>query len=64
MSGVLMAEFPSERERLDADAIEASLSRLYAGIHYRFDMDAGLALGRAAAAKAMAADVGEVAVLP
>jgi membrane-associated phospholipid phosphatase len=64
MSGVLMAEFPSERERLDADAIEASLSRLYAGIHYRFDMDAGLALGRAAAAKAMAADLGEVAVLP
>jgi membrane-associated phospholipid phosphatase len=64
MSGVLMAEFPNERERLDAAAVEASLSRLYAGIHYRFDMDAGLALGRAVAAKAMAADLDEVAVLP
>ncbi len=64
MSGVLMAEFPNERERLDAAAIEASLSRLYAGIHYRFDMVAGLALGRAVAAKAMAADLSKVAVLP
>lgn len=64
MSGVLMAEFPNERERLDAAAVEASLSRLYAGIHYRFDMDAGLALGRAVAAKAMAADLSKVVVLP
>jgi membrane-associated phospholipid phosphatase len=45
-------------------ALEASLSRLYAGIHYRFDMEAGLALGRAVAAKALAADLDEVAVLP
>jgi hypothetical protein len=63
-SGVLRAEFPSERERVDAAALEASLSRLYAGIHYRFDMEAGLALGRAVAAKAMAADLSQVAVLP
>jgi PAP2 superfamily protein len=64
MSGVLMAEFPSERDRLESMAQEASLSRLYAGIHYRFDMEAGLALGRAAAAKARAADLDLVAVLP
>lgn len=63
-SGVLRAEFPSERDRVDAMALEASLSRLYAGIHYRFDMEAGLAIGHAAAAKAMAADLDEVAVLP
>ncbi|HET8635100.1 MAG TPA: vanadium-dependent haloperoxidase [Gemmatimonadales bacterium] len=63
-SGVLRAEFPNERERVDAMALEASLSRLYAGIHYRFDMEAGLALGRAVAAKAMAADLSKVAVLP
>jgi membrane-associated phospholipid phosphatase len=64
MSGVLMAEFPNERERLEAMAQEASISRLYGGIHYRFDMEAGLALGRAAAAKALAADLDEVGALP
>jgi hypothetical protein len=57
-----MAFFPKERQRLEAMAQEASLSRLYAGIHYRFDMVAGLALGRKAAAKALAADLDEVAV--
>lgn len=61
-SGVLMAAFPDERERLEALAQEASLSRLYAGIHYRFDMVAGLALGRNVAGKAMGADVDAVAV--
>src|SRR5256886_2801973 len=54
-SGVLAAAFPSERARVAAVAQEASLSRLYAGIHYRFDMEAGLALGRGAAALALAA---------
>ena len=44
-----------------AVAQEASLSRLYAGIHYRFDMEAGLALGRRAAALALAADLDLVA---
>ena len=56
-SGVLAAAFPSERARVAAVAQEASLSRLYAGIHYRFDMEAGLALGRGAAALALAADL-------
>ena len=40
------------------------MSRLYGGIHYRFDKDAGMALGRAAAAKALAADLATVAPLP
>jgi hypothetical protein len=61
-SGVLMAAFPEDRDRLEAVAQEASLSRLYAGIHYRFDMVAGLALGRNVADKAMAADLDAVAV--
>jgi hypothetical protein len=61
-TGVLALTFPNERGRLEAVATEASLSRLYAGIHYRFDMVAGLALGRAVAAKAMAADLGAVAI--
>lgn len=64
MTGVLAAEFPRERARLAHVAQEASLSRLYAGIHYRFDMNAGLALGREVAAKAEAAKLDEVAVLP
>ena len=59
---VLAVAFPSERRMLEALAEEASLSRLYAGIHYRFDMDAGLVLGRRAAAKALAADLSQVAV--
>jgi hypothetical protein len=61
-TGVLALVFPSERDMLEQVAEEASLSRLYAGIHYRFDMVAGLALGRAAAAKAMAADLDAVAI--
>ena len=64
MSGVLMAEFPDARGRVAAMAEEASISRLYAGIHYRFDMVAGLALGRAVAAKALAADLDAVATQP
>jgi membrane-associated phospholipid phosphatase len=62
LAGVLAAVFPSEAIRLAAVAEESSLSRLYAGIHYRFDMEAGLALGRAVAAKALGADLDEVAV--
>jgi membrane-associated phospholipid phosphatase len=61
---VLAHAFPSERRRLAEVAQEASLSRLYAGIHYRFDMEAGLALGRKVARKALRADLDEVAVLP
>jgi len=61
-TGVLAAVFPNESARLDSIATEASLSRLYAGIHYRFDFVTGLALGRAVAAKAMAADLDAVAI--
>ncbi len=64
MSGVLMAFFPRDAASLDAMSQEASLSRLYGGIHYRFDMDAGIALGRKVARKALRADLDEVAVLP
>jgi membrane-associated phospholipid phosphatase len=62
LTGVLAEVFPSERGRVEALAEEASLSRLYAGIHYRFDMVAGLELGRDVAAKAMDADLSAVAV--
>jgi hypothetical protein len=62
-STVLSDAFPDERRWLATVADEAGLSRLYAGIHYRFDIQAGVALGRAAAAKALAADLSKVAVL-
>lgn len=58
----LALAFPNERGRLEQVAEEASLSRLYAGIHYRFDMDAGLALGRAVAIKAAGMALDGVAV--
>ena len=54
--------FPDERGRLEAIAIEMSLSRLYGGIHYRFDMEAGLRLGRAVAHKAASASLSTIAV--
>jgi len=57
MARVLGARFPSEAGRLDALADEAALSRVLGGIHYRFDGEAGLALGRTVAAWALAHDV-------
>ena len=54
---VLGAMFPGERARLEAMAAEGAISRLYGGIHYRFDTEAGLALGREVGAWALARDV-------
>lgn len=42
---VLSYFFPNEREDLLDMAEEASMSRLYGGIHYRFDMEAGKKIG-------------------
>jgi len=52
---VLMDEFPSERPGLQEIMTNAGLSRMYGGIHYRFDIEAGQAIGRGAAALALAA---------
>ncbi len=54
---VLGAMFPSERAQLDAQAEAAAISRLFGGIHYRFDCDAGLVLGRKIGEYALAHDV-------
>ena len=51
---VLGALFPADAERLAAMADEAGESRLYAGIHYRFDKDAGLRIARQVATLALA----------
>jgi membrane-associated phospholipid phosphatase len=57
MASILGASFPSERARLDALAENAALSRVEGGIHYRFDGDAGVELGRKVAAWALANSV-------
>jgi len=41
--------FPAERAKFTRIAEEQAMSRLYGGIHYRFDNDGGLALGRVVA---------------
>lgn len=46
---VLSDAFPSERASLGAIEQEASMSRVYGGLHYRFDGVAGLAIGHGAA---------------
>ena len=51
---VLIDAFPSDRPRLEGIITSAGLSRMYAGIHYRFDIEAGQAIGRSAAALALA----------
>lgn len=60
---VLKTFFPEKGEQLDAMVTEAGLSRMYAGIHYRFDIDAGAQLGRRVAALAIAADASGQSVL-
>jgi len=50
---VLGSFFPGTADELDAMAEEAAVSRLYGGIHFRSDSDAGLILGRAVGAAAL-----------
>ena len=57
MARVLADRFPSESAHLDALAVEAAWSRVYGGIHYWFDGEAGLELGRKVAAWGLAHDV-------
>jgi membrane-associated phospholipid phosphatase len=56
-AAILGAAFPSQRRALAAAADEAGLSRIYGGIHYRFDSDVGLALGRTIARYVLDRDV-------
>jgi hypothetical protein len=50
---VLAAAFPSDRDRLLAQGREAAEARIWAGIHYRFDIEAGQNLGRQVAEKVL-----------
>jgi membrane-associated phospholipid phosphatase len=53
-STVLSAFFPEEAAQLHARAAEAAASRLYGGIHFRSDNEAGLALGTSVGEAALA----------
>jgi membrane-associated phospholipid phosphatase len=50
---VLGYVFPEERDWLRSKAEEAAQSRLFGGIHFRFDSEAGLSQGRAIASLAI-----------
>jgi membrane-associated phospholipid phosphatase len=50
---VLAAVFPGDREWLLAHGREAAEARIWAGIHYRFDIEAGETLGRRVAEKVL-----------
>jgi hypothetical protein len=52
-AGVLADAFPAERDYLERVEQEANMSRVIGGLHYRFDGDDGLSLGRAAARLAL-----------
>ena len=56
-TAVLSQAFPDEEARFTADMKLAGLSRMYGGIHYRFDVTAGQELGRQVAQWAIAHDV-------
>ena len=55
-ASVLSGFFPEKRKQLDAMVTEAGLSRMYGGIHYRFDIEGGQQLGRSVARFTMRAD--------
>jgi len=44
--GILSEFFPTKTGSLNAMVDQAGLARIYAGIHYRFDVDVGQQLGR------------------
>lgn len=50
---VLAGVFPSDRARLLSIGKEATEARIWAGIHYRFDIDAGQEIGRKVGERAL-----------
>lgn len=53
-AGVLTGLFPSAQSMLDAKVAEAGVARIYAGLHYRFDITAGQTIGAKVSALALA----------
>jgi len=61
---VLASVFPDESERLQGMVVEAGLSRMYGGLHYRFDCEVGQALGRDVAEWVMRVTAGGHTAIP
>ena len=59
---VLQSVFPQERSELEALVIEAGLARVYSGLHYRFDTEAGAELGRSVAGQVLSVMTGRDAI--
>jgi hypothetical protein len=57
MGLVLDAQFPDQRGRYLAMARQAAESRIYAGIHYRIDIDEGLKIAQNVSARALESGV-------
>ena len=53
---VLATIFPDAATALNAEVVEVGRSRVYGGIHFQFDCDAGIVLGRAVAHYTLAVD--------
>jgi membrane-associated phospholipid phosphatase len=53
---VLGSLFPDDRQRLRGMAYEAGISRVFGGIHYRFDSDVGLQIAREVTRLALESD--------
>ena len=62
-ASVLSTFFPEHTAQLDAMVVQAGLSRMYGGIHYRFDISAGQTLGRNVARFTIAQDASGNSVL-
>jgi membrane-associated phospholipid phosphatase len=62
-AAALSTFFPEKTAQMNAMVIQAGLSRMYGGIHYRFDIDAGQLLGRSVAAFTIAADASGNSIL-
>jgi membrane-associated phospholipid phosphatase len=62
-AAVIASFFPDKTAQLNAMVTEAGLSRMYGGIHYRFDIEAGQALGRSLAQFTIAQDASGNSVL-
>ena len=58
IAATLASYFPDDAEAINGEAATAGESRLWAGIHFRSDVEAGLALGRRVASRVVASPAG------
>ncbi len=63
-AAVLSELFPSSKAVMDAKVVDAGVSRIYAGLHYRFDITAGNMIGARVAALALARVPGANVAVP